>query len=124
MPRVRPLAGSGGGVGGFRALGLYAALLESERDSDARHSVDPRWRRTEAGQRGEEPPSVYRRSRKLLEALEAGKTVVVSLPGRQWGLPWKRPAVTAVTVTVDDVVRPSDARFSHPGGAVDDLSEE
>lgn len=118
MPRIRPLGGSAGGVGGFRAPGMYAALLEGERKSSNDH--DPRWRHTPAACRGEEPPTHYRRSRRLLEALEAGKTVLVPLPWSKWGLPWTRPDVTAVTVSSDDVVRPSDESFGWPGRAVDD----
>lgn len=120
MPRIRPLGGSTGGVGGFRAPGLYAALLERERDYMERRPLDPRWAYTAAAKRGEDPPFCYRRSRHLLDALEAGKTVLVSLPGREWGLPWTRPEVTVVTITADDVVQPSDEVSGYPGRAVDD----
>lgn len=117
MPRIRPLGGSSGALGGFRAPGLYAALLDGEREACLKW--DPRWTRSEAGRRGEEPPTFYRRSRYLLEALEAGKTVVVPLPPK-WGLPWKRPEVRTVTVTPDDLVRPTDLPCAYPGSAVDD----
>jgi hypothetical protein len=120
MPRVRPLGGTSSGLGGFRAPGLYAALLESERQRSDHH--DPRWRRTEAAKRGEEAPPRFRRSRRLLDALEAGKTVIVPLPSRKWGLPWTRPDVTTVTVTSDDVVRPTDAPCSYPGNAYEERS--
>lgn len=118
MPRIRPLPGTAGdGLRGFRAPGLYAWLLETESGSG---SDDPRWRRTQAGQRGEAAPAHFRRSTHLLEALKAGKTVVVPLPStKRWGLPWQRPDVTAVTVTVQDVVCPTDIEFAPPGRAVD-----
>lgn len=108
--------------GGLRAPGLYASLLDGEREACGRQ--DPRWRYTAAAGRGEECPPKYRRSRCLLEALEAEKVVVVPLPGSKWGLPWRRPEVTAVTVTPGDMVHPSTARFSYPGNAVDQLSDD
>lgn len=118
MPRIRPAPGMGGdGVRGYRAPGLYASLLEAERGRCG--EVDPRWRHTAAGHEGEPAPEHYRRSRRLLDALEAGKTVKVPLPwAKKWPLPWKRPDVTAVTVTPDDLVRPADDEFVWPGVAV------
>lgn len=62
--------------------GLYAALLERERDCHARNPVDPRWRYTEAGQRGEPPPDRWLTPRPpLLDDLEAGRPV--RLQGRR-----------------------------------------
>jgi hypothetical protein len=92
VPRVS--AEDVGGAEAVVAPGLYQALLQRERGKDYRTVVSDE--------------SAFRRPRHLLEALEAGSTVVVPLPSRKWGLPWTRAdGITTVTVTVDDVVRPS-----------------
>lgn len=77
---VRARRGRGGGRGAV-VPGLYAALLEWERQSFERSRVDPRWRYTEAGQRGEPALESWLRPRSArLDALEAGKPV--ALQGR------------------------------------------
>lgn len=74
MPRIsKPTtrAGAGGVV-----PGIYAALLE--REGRCYHRVDPRWRFTAAGRRGEPPPSSAVKPRSaVIEALEGRQPVKV-----------------------------------------------
>jgi hypothetical protein len=105
MPRVR-YDGSGGG--GLRIPGLYRALLDKERDRQERADRATVRMREEFGYSS-------RRDRRLLDALEAGQTVV--MPRWRVGhkrstppvdLPWDRHEVTTVRVSPDDVVRPAE----------------
>lgn len=107
--------------GGIQIPGLYRALLEKERQRCA----EPDPRRIWSGDPGE-PAAVFHRSRRLLDALEAGKPVVmvrwmvgshVSVPPVV--LPWDR-SVKSVLVSPDDVVSPAEGDGSWPGGAAED----
>lgn len=62
------------------APGIYSALLTQERDRNERDRVDPRWRYTQSGQRGEPPPAVITPRNPLLDALEASQKL--KLQGR------------------------------------------
>ena len=74
MVRARPKGRSA--FVGLAVPGLYVALLERERASFERNRVDPRWRFTERGRRGEPPPEQWLTPRSaLLDALEAGEVV-------------------------------------------------
>jgi len=52
--------------------------LDWQLDEKARgRLLDPRWRFSEVGRRGEPPPPAVRRPHPVLDALEAGEPVVV-----------------------------------------------
>jgi hypothetical protein len=108
---------------GVRVPGLYQALLVKER----RRCREPDPRNILSDEPGYTSP-VFHRSRRLLDALEAGKPVVMlrwmvgsrrSTPPVD--LPWDRESVTAVLVSPDDVVRPAESTGHWPGGAADDV---
>jgi hypothetical protein len=119
MPRVN----DGGPADGLRVPGLYRALLEKER----RRCEEPDPRRV-LSDAPNDPAPVFRRSRKLLDALEAGKAVVMPRwlvgSGRSVPpvvLPWDR-SVDYVRVSPDDGVRPAEYSREHwwPGGPASD----
>jgi hypothetical protein len=116
MPRVE--ADSCGGAG-LHIPGLYRALLEKERTSQKRADRATERMREEFGYSS-------RRDRRLLEALEAGQTVI--MPRWRVGhrrstppvdLPWDRQMVTTVAVSPDDVVSPTDEECPWDGKAAD-----
>jgi hypothetical protein len=118
MPRVDDGYVAGGG--GLRIPGLYGALLVRERGRQERADRATEHMRERFGYSS-------RRNRRLLDALEAGQTVVMPrwLVGHKRStprvdLPWDRQEVTAVTVSPDDVVRPAEGPCSWPGGAADE----
>ena len=115
MPRVD----DGPVAGGWRVPGVYRALLEWERGSDARHGGDPREILSPPGVVSR---PVFRRSRLLLDALEAGEPVTV--PGWRLGghgaprVPIPRELrcwPNRFVVSPDDVVRPSVAGIDYYG---------
>lgn len=116
MARSRRRLGAGSPSsprGGLKAPGVYARLLEKERERDNR--ADPRWARTEAGRRGEPCPDEWREKSRLLPALEAGEPVEVPtyrLGGRTVPderlrrMPHEDRSITGWLVHADDVVVP------------------
>ena len=126
MPRFS--ADDGDGHLGLRISGLYAQLLERERDKCG--YPDPR--KTLADPTN--PDAGFScRPRNLLEALEAGKPVLVqrsTVRSAYWymkkvtrdPLPWHR-SVRTVQVSPSDVVTPSDREIPWYGCAVDEFAE-
>lgn len=116
MPRSRRQLGAGSTSsqrGGIKVPGVYAQLLKQERERDNR--ADPRWRRTEAGRRGEPCPPEWRQKSQLLSALEAGEPVEVPthrLGGRTVPderlrrAPHEDRSIVRWRVNADDVVVP------------------
>jgi hypothetical protein len=118
-----PRFSDGGLGGGIRVPGLYEALLVKER----RRCREPDPRNILSDQPGDMSP-VFHRSRRLLDALEAGKPVVlpwwmVGSPRSQPPvvLPWDRQEVPSLLVSPDDVVRPAESSGHWPGCAADDV---
>lgn len=119
MPRVTDQ----GRAGGVLAPGVYRRLLEVEREVFVRRAGVDR-----------EGPPLHRRSRRLLEALEAGKPVVTAkwhaenrraeppIIFPRWRDAWG--GVLQVEVHPDDVVRPIRARIGWPGLALEDLAPQ
>lgn len=109
--------------GGLHVRGVYAGLLEAERaDSAAAQQV---WINPD-----DHPRGFFERSTALLEALKAGKTVVVpmwflggrSVPCNEAFREYKRrlaPRPRQWIVSPRDVIRPApaDVRVAFPGGA-------
>jgi len=124
-------ADDGEGQPGLRIPGLYAQLLDREREKHAGPAaVDPRWTRQHPG---EEFPAVYSRPESLLRALEAETPVLVQrssmrlaywyLTGaRRDPLPWHR-SVRTVQVTSADVLSPSDRDIPWYGCGIDEFVE-
>jgi hypothetical protein len=119
MPRVSH--GASGVDGGITVRGVYAQLLEYQREKcgqpDPRRTYHP----------NESAAGFTQRPRFLLDALEAGKDVIV--PRRMaevrhafgFRLPWDR-SVDTVRVSPDDVVSPTSEPCSWYGGAADDVA--
>jgi hypothetical protein len=86
--------------------------------------VDPRW---EPSYPGQEVPVRYRRRRGLLDALKAGKDVILSRRSAEarhdfrFRLPWDR-SVRSVRVSPDDVVRPTNEEHPWYGCATEDTA--
>jgi hypothetical protein len=119
-----PRFSDGGFNGGVHVPGLYQALLEKER----RRCAKPDPRRIFSSDSRDDPAHVSRRSRSLLNVLEAGTPVVMPrwmVGSRQSvppvDLPWDRSVVDSVHVSSDDVVRPAQSAGNWPGGAADDV---
>lgn len=121
---VRLSSGSAAGSrrGGFHVPGVYQALLERERAEDS--AASRYWVNSDDHSQG-----FYARSTKLLEALEAGETVVVpvwflgghSVPCGEAFREYKlrlSPRPRHWVVAPNDVVRPApeDLRIAWPGG--------
>jgi hypothetical protein len=118
MPRVSH--GAAGVDGGIVVAGVYAQLLKWER---RKHEHGITWADPDDHSQG-----FFARERFLLDALEAGTTVVVRrssvelamhyLIGGKHRLPWDR-SVDTVRASPDDVVAPTDEECPWYGKAAD-----
>jgi hypothetical protein len=111
---------SGSADGGLVVQGIYRGLLERERAKCAER--DPRRALAEP----DDPNAgLFLRPRSFLDALEAGKDVIVGRRSAEiaidfrFRLPWDR-LVRSVRMSPDDVVRPTDEKHPWYGRAADD----
>lgn len=130
MPRV-----DSGAVGaGLHVPGAYQALLDSERERYYRYGetivCDGRELQVSWADPDDHSAGFFCRSRTLLDALEAGKTVVM----KRWmvgnlrsnppvNLPWDR-SVQAVSVSPYEVVHSVEGRGDWPGCAAADYDPD
>jgi hypothetical protein len=105
--------------GGVVVDGIYEELTSRMRTKCRENRIDPRWAFEHPGEEDPGPPGPHYRypGFRLLDALEAGKDVILSRTTAEvahdfrFRLPWDR-SVRSVRVSPDDVVRPTEEE--HP----------